>query len=60
MNWLKKRWQDYQYKCICDNAIKELYALSDGELCDIGINRGEIRNLVWLEAQKRKEKEKYV
>jgi hypothetical protein len=33
--------------------------LSDGELCDMGINRGEIRSLVCLEAQKLKEKEKY-
>lgn len=34
--------------------IKELNALTDKELHDIGINRYEIDRLVWLEEDKKK------
>ncbi len=35
-------------------VIKELNQLSDRELQDIGINRGDIDRLVWLEEDKNK------
>ena len=35
-------------------VIKELNALTDKELKDIGINRGDIDRLVWLEADKKR------
>lgn len=35
-------------------VVKELNALSDKELNDIGINRGDIDRLVWLEADKQR------
>jgi len=35
-------------------VVKELNALSDKELRDIGINRGDIDRLVWLEADKQR------
>jgi len=35
-------------------VIKELNSLSDRELNDIGINRGDIDRLVWLEEDKKK------
>lgn len=34
--------------------IKELNLLTDRELADIGINRGDIDNLIWLEEDKQK------
>jgi len=36
------------------NVVKELNALTDKELKDIGINRGDIDRLVWLEADKKR------
>lgn len=35
-------------------VVKELNKLSDRELNDIGINRGDIDRLVWLEEDKQK------
>ncbi len=35
-------------------VIKELNQLSDRELHDIGINRGDIDRLVWLDEDKKK------
>ena len=35
-------------------VVKELNALSDKELRDIGINRGDIDRLVWIEADKQR------
>jgi len=35
-------------------VVKELNRLSDRELNDIGINRGDIDRLVWLEEDKEK------
>lgn len=36
------------------NVIKQLNELSDHELEDIGINRGDIDRLVWLELDKQR------
>ncbi len=33
-------------------AIKQLNRLTDRELADIGINRGDIDRIIWLEADK--------
>lgn len=33
-------------------VIKELNAMTDKELADIGINRGDIDRLVWLQEDK--------
>jgi len=41
MTWRKHR-----------EVIKELNKLTNRELADIGINRGDIDRLVWLEADK--------
>ena len=35
-------------------VVKELNALSDKELKDIGINRGDIDRLVWLQEDKQR------
>jgi len=35
-------------------VIKELNALTDKELADVGINRYDIDRLVWLEEDKKK------
>lgn len=54
MTWLKrflkyvKTWRKHR------KVIKELNALTDKELQDIGINRADIDRLVWLEEDKEK------
>lgn len=35
-------------------VIKELNALSDAQLKDIGLNRGDIDNLIWLKLDKQR------
>lgn len=35
-------------------VIKELNALSDAQLKDIGLNRGDIDHLIWLELDKQR------
>ena len=47
MNYLAT-WREHR------RVVKELNALSDKELRDIGINRGDIDRLVWLEADKQR------
>lgn len=47
MNYLAT-WREHR------RVVKELNALSDKELNDIGINRGDIDRLVWLEADKQR------
>ena len=53
MNWLQryykylKTWRQHR------EVIKELNRLTDSELKDIGINRGDINRLVWLEEDKK-------
>lgn len=52
MNWLERfaryvmTWRKHR------KIIKELNAMSDRELYDIGINRSDIEELVWLEEDK--------
>ena len=47
MNYLAT-WREHR------KVVKELNALTDKELKDIGINRGDIDRLVWLEADKKR------
>ena len=52
MSWLRryynylKTWRKHR------EVIKELNRLTDAELKDIGINRGDINRLVWLQEDK--------
>jgi uncharacterized protein YjiS (DUF1127 family) len=39
-------WRDHR------NAIKTLNQLSDRQLADIGMNRGDIDRMIWLEEDK--------
>lgn len=47
MNYLAT-WREHR------RVIKELNQLTDRELNDIGINRGDIDRLVWLDTDKEK------
>ena len=53
MNWINRyfnyprTWRSHR------NTIKILNMLSDTELKDIGMTRGEINNLIWLEEDKK-------
>ena len=47
MNYLAT-WREHR------RVIKELNQLTDRELRDIGINRGDIDRLVWLDSDKEK------
>lgn len=53
MNWLQRyynytmTWRQHR------KVIKELNRLTDSELKDIGINRGDIDRMVWLEEDKK-------
>ena len=54
MNWLVRYWNYLKTWRYHRQVIKELNQLTDKELRDIGINRGDIDRLVWLEADKQK------
>jgi len=53
MNWITryynylKTWRKHR------DIVKELNRLTNRELADIGINRGDIDRLVWLESDKK-------
>jgi len=47
-NYLKTRKQHRK-------VIKELNQLTNRELADIGINRGDISRLIWLDIDKKKQ-----
>lgn len=47
MNYLAT-WREHR------RLVKELNGLTDKELADIGINRGDIDRLVWLEEDKKR------
>ena len=45
--WFKKLQQNYKNARLANQTIKELSRLSDHELRDLGIARGEIYELAW-------------
>jgi uncharacterized protein YjiS (DUF1127 family) len=52
MSWFKRYWK---YLCTWRahrKAIKQLNTLTDDQLKDIGITRGDIDRLIWLEEDK--------
>ena len=54
MNWIVRYWNYLKTWRYHRQVIKELNQLSDQQLKDMGINRGDIDRLVWLESDKQK------
>jgi len=52
-NYLQSLATKYRRRQIALDTINELYKLSNRELNDIGIARGEIRHLAWKNAEER-------
>ena len=52
-NYLLSLVTKYRRRKLALETINELYKLSNRELNDIGIARGEIRHLAWKDAKKR-------
>ena len=52
-NYLQSLTTRYRRRKLALETINELYKLSNRELMDIGIARGEIRHLAWKDAKKR-------
>ena len=52
-NFLQSLATKYRRRKLALDTINELYKLSNKELMDIGIARGEIRHLAWKDAEKR-------
>lgn len=51
-NWIVRYWKFLRHWRAQRDAIKQLNRLTDKQLKDIGINRGDIDRLVWLEEDK--------
>ncbi len=52
MNWITRYWNYLKTWRAHRDTIKKLNQLSDIELKDIGLNRGDIDRMVWLEEDK--------
>lgn len=52
MSWLRRYYNYLRTWRKHREVIKELNRLTDAELKDIGINRGDINRLVWLQEDK--------
>ena len=52
MNWLTRYFNFLSTWRAHRNTVKQLNMLSNAELADIGINRGDIDRLVWLDEDK--------
>ena len=52
MNWITRYYKYLSTWRKHREVIKELNRLTDAELKDIGINRGDIDRLVWLQEDK--------
>ena len=52
MNWIVRYYKYLSTWRKHREVIKELNRLTDAELKDIGINRGDIDRLVWLQEDK--------
>jgi len=53
MNWITRYWNYLKTWRKHRDIVKELNRLTNRELADIGINRGDIDRLVWLDADKK-------
>jgi len=53
MNWITRYWNFLMTWREHRRVIKELNRLTNRELADIGLNRGDIDRLVWLDADKK-------
>jgi len=54
MTWFERYWNYLCTRKEHRKIIKELNGLTDKELADIGINRGDIDRLVWLQEDKQR------
>jgi len=54
MSWFRRFWNYVMTWRKHRAVIKELNALTDKELADVGINRYDIDRLVWLEEDKKR------
>ncbi len=52
MKWAWRYWKYLRTWRLHREAVKQLNLLSDRELKDIGISRGDIDRLIWLEEDK--------
>ena len=52
MNILQRWWMYLKTRAEHRKIVKELNLLSDKELADIGLTRGDIDRVIWLEADK--------
>jgi len=52
LNWFKRYWKYLSTWRKHRQVIKELNSLTDAELKDIGLNRGCINDLIWLNEDK--------
>lgn len=52
MNWIVRYYKYLSTWRKHREVIKELNRLTDAELKDIGINRGDISRLIWLQEDK--------
>jgi uncharacterized protein YjiS (DUF1127 family) len=49
MNWLTRYWKYLQTWRLHRETIKQLNTLPESILKDIGINRGDINRMIWLD-----------
>lgn len=52
MNWITRYWNYLKTWRSHRDTIKKLNQLSDKELKDIGLTRGDIDRMIWLEEDK--------
>jgi len=52
MTWFKRYWNYLKTWRKHRDTIKQLNKLTDRELQDIGITRGDVDDLIWLEEDK--------
>jgi uncharacterized protein YjiS (DUF1127 family) len=58
MTWFRRYWNYLVTWRLHRDTIKELNKLTDKELTDIGIRRGNIDRLIWLDIDKKQRGDK--
>jgi uncharacterized protein YjiS (DUF1127 family) len=58
MTWFRRYWNYLVTWRLHRDTIKELNKLTDKELTDIGIRRGDIDRLIWLDIDKKQRGDK--